>query len=243
MFTFFHRRKKTVVDCFTADSFAYEYAPIIRGSKAFPSWWTKLPMGDPENNIDYNLEQKNMRRCYGFLELYKRSIIIPSWTDIRFKVTPDKGYTWLKSTGPAPEEHAQSQYEGGFTGYYHTKLSSPWVFKEKSGVQFLFTPTTWNLENYDFLMPPGVLEFTTNHGTNVNLFLPKKKTDYSFFIPVGKPLVHIIPLQSDAKIEIRNHLISREELNKIAPAPSTMRGIFPLLDIKSKEKKCPFGFS
>jgi len=242
MFTFFHRRKKVIVDCFTADSFAYEYAPIIRGPKAFPNWWTKLPIADV-NDINFSFEQRNMRRCYGFLELYKRSIVIPSWTDMRFKITPDKGYTWLKTSGPDPIEHSKNQYQGGFDNYYHSKLSSPWMLKEKTGLHFLFTSAIWNLENYDFLIPPGILEYDVNHATNVNILIPKKKTEYSFFIPVGKPLVHIIPIVDNAKIEIQNHFVTQNELNRLFPPPTTLRGIYPLLDMKRKEKKCPFGFS
>ena len=245
MFTFFHRRKKIVVDCFTADSLAYEYAPIIRGSKAFPKWWTKLPITDV-NDINFSLEQKNMRKCYGFLELYKRSFVVPCWTDFRFKVTPNNGYSWFmnfKSPGSEPIEHPKSQYEGGFNDYYHTKLQSPWHVREKSGVHFLFTAATWNLENYDFLIPPGILEYGINHATNINILMPKKKTDYSFFIPVGKPLVHIIPVADNVKIEIQNHLVTQNEIIKLFPPPATLRGIFPLFDIKKNEKKCPFRFS
>ena len=242
MFTFFHRRKKIVVDCFTTDSFAYKYAPIVRGPKAFPDWWKKLPSNDP-NDIDYAKANMNMKRCYGFLEVFKQSFILPCWTDLRIKVSPNDGYSWITSSGPAPIEHDKSQYEGGFTDYYHSKLTSPWFFKESSGAHFLFTPATWNLENYDFLMPPGIVEYDTNHSTNVNILMPKKKVDYSIFIPIGKPLVHIIPLREDAKFEIKNHLVSEDELNKITPRASTLRGIFPLMEMKKKQSKCPFGFS
>lgn len=241
MFTFFHRRKKVVVDCFTTDSYAFEYAPIIRGSKAFPSWWTKLPLIGPDD-INYDLTKKNMRNCYGFLELYKRSIILPSWADMRFKVTPNDGYSWIKSSGPDPEEHAKAQYEGGFSDYYHSKLSSPWFLKEKSDIKFLFTEATWNLENYDFVMPPGILEFGINSATNVNILIPKKKSEYSFFIPTGKPLVHLIPIADNLKIEIKNHLVTPTEMYKISPVPSTLRGIFPLIESKKRQPKCPFGF-
>jgi hypothetical protein len=242
MFTFFHRRKKVTVDCFTSDGYAYKYAPIIRGPKAFPNWWTKLPVADPYDINYSSVKDMNMRKCYGFLELYKRSIILPSWTDFRFKVTPNNGYTWIKVSGPDPAEHSKIQFDGGFNDYYHSKLVSPWSFKEKTDVHFLFTAATWNLENYDFLIPPGVMEFGVNHNTNINLLIPKKKNEYFFYIPVAKPLVHMIPI-SDKKIEIRNHLISQDEMDRMFPPTTTMRGINPLLDIMYKEKKCPFGFN
>jgi hypothetical protein len=240
MFTFFHRRKKIVVDCFTDDIFAFEYAPIVRGSKAFPDWWTKLPISNP-TDTNFSIENKNMRKCYGFLELFKRSIIIPAWTDLRFKVTPNNGYTWLKSSGPEPVEHNKSQYEGGFSNYYHSKLTNPWYFKEKTGVHFLFTASTWNLENYDFIIPPGILEFKYNHATNVNILIPKKKEDYSFFLSTGKPLVHLIPIEN-SKIDLRIHLVTPDEMKKTVSHPSSLTGVYPLFEMRNKQKKCPFGF-
>lgn len=33
MFTFFHRKPKIVVDCFTTNADAYEYAPIVQTKK------------------------------------------------------------------------------------------------------------------------------------------------------------------------------------------------------------------
>ena len=241
MFTFFHRSKEIVVDCFTTDAMAHEYSPMVRGSKMFPSWWKKLPTNDV-NNKDFDPSKRNMKKCYGFLELYKRSLILPCWADLHFKVTQNEGYFWNKTSGPPPEEHSSSQYEGGFNNYYHSKLSSPWFIKEKTGTHFLFTAASWNLENYEFIVPPGIVEYRINHATNVNILFPKKKENYSFFIPIGKPLVHIIPLQEKIKFKVHNHLISHEEMMKMA-LPRSFGGIFPLMEIKDKKSKCPFGFS
>jgi len=246
MFTFFHRSKTIEVNCFTPNNFAYEYAPIVRGTKAFPDWWKKLPIGDAANDIEYKETKKNMRKCYGFIELYKRSLVIPSWTDLHYKVTPDKGYNWLKGSHSAnsPQEHDKIQYQGGFDNYYHTKLMSPWYIKESTGIHFLFTAASWNLENYDFTIPPGLLEFSVNHGTHVNMFLPKKKQDYSFFIPTGKPLVHLIPLDEKVKINLRCHLLTEQEFKKLEVIPGTLAGVYSLHSLKKQqnEKKCPFGF-
>ena len=240
MFMFFHRRKKIIVDCLTDNPFAYDYAHIIRGSKAFPEWWKQLPDKDMRV-INLLPEYRNMRQCYGFLEFYKGSIILPSWSDYHFKVTKDDGYYYNYSNGSAPIQHAKSQYEGGFNDYYHAKLTSPWMFREKTGVKFLFTASTWNLEGYDFLTLPGCTEYSVNHATSVNILIPKKSETYSFFIPTNKPLVNIFPL-SENKIQIKNHLVDEVEMKKLSH-PATLRGIYPLFDIKKKAKRCPFGFS
>lgn len=239
MFTFFHRSETIVVDCFTSDPIAYEFAPVGKASKAFPEWWKKLPI-QRVSDVDYDRSKMNMRTCYGFLELYKRSAILQNWTDFHYRVTPDKGYTWQKNSGPDPEEHPSSQYQNGFSNYYHSKLTCPWTIKEKSGKHFLFTGCTWSLENYDFLLPPGMLEFSVNHSLNVNILMPKKKETYSFFLPIGKPLIHLIPLQEKTKLDIRTHLLTHQELEKIRYRPSMLRGMKALLDVKDKQKKCPF---
>ena len=242
MFTFFHRSETIVLDCFTADPVAYEFAPLVKATKTFPNWWKKLP-ANHVSDIDYSLTKLNMKTCYGFLELYKRSIVVQNWNDFHFKITPDNGYHWQKSSGPEPQEHPPAQYENGFKNYYHSKLVNPWSVREKTGKHFLFTGSTWSLENYDFLIPPGMLEFSVNSSLNVNIFIPKKKEPYSFFLPIGKPLVHLIPLQEKFKLDIRSHLVTEQELRKIHFGPSTLRGMKTLLGLKNEQKKCPFGFS
>ena len=241
MFTFFHRSPTVVLDFFTSDPIAYEFAQPTKATKDFPDWWKKLPM-HRVSDVDFDRKKVNMKTCYGFLELYKRSVIIRNWSDFHYKVTPDKGYTWQKSSGPDPHEHPSFQYENGFKDYYHSKLNSPWYVREKTGKHFLFTGCTWNLENYDFLIPPGILEYSVNSSLNVNILIPKKKQTYSFFLPIGKPLVHLIPLQEKTKFDIRLHLVSSAEIVKISYQPSTLRGMKTLLELKEKQKKCPFGF-
>lgn len=243
VFSFFYprREKKIVLDCFTSDKYAYEYAPIIRGPKSFPEWWKKLPTNDV-NSLDFS-NIKNMKLCYGFVELFKRSIVIPSWTDIYYKVTPENGYTYQYTSGNPPEEHAAKQYQGGFQNYYHSKLCSPWYLRETTGVHFTFIAASWNLENYDFIVPPGCVEYRVNNGSNVNIMIPKKKHEYSFFIPTATPLVFLIPLiDNETKIELKTHLVSNEEITVMRNNVShPFKGIFPLVRMKERENKCPFG--
>ena len=250
MFTFFHRRKTIVLDCFTDDSYAITAAPIIRGSKAFPEWWKTLPT--PDNGMKRLADQDggaiyhNMKRCYGFIELFKRSIVVESWTDYNFIVTDD-AYTYNHSSGTAPEEHPLATQAGGaFDQFHHSKLTTPWIFREKTGVQFAFVGAEWDFQEYLFKIPPGVVEFEMNKSVNVNLLLPK--ATYNFHIPTGKPLVHLIPLVENAKIVINNHLVTTQELNKIRAKPSGFKSIYEYARLlkrnKEREKsKCPFHFS
>ena len=240
MFTFFHRKKKIVIDCFTSNKNAYEFAPIVRGTKLLPEWWKKLPTNDP-NDIDFNTTNNNMRNCYGFLELYKRSIVLPFWTDLHLKVTPDRGYQYQLLNSEKPVQHNPQQYKGGFENYYHIKLKSPWILREKTGVHFTWVGAEWNNDQYDFRILPGCLEYRVNCVTHVNMMLPKKTNEYMQYIPIGQPLVHIIP-NDDAKITIKNHMVSEEEIKRFSLPPPSFSGINKLIDIKNKQSKCPFRF-
>jgi hypothetical protein len=250
MFSFFHRKKTIVLDCFTDNSYAYTAAPIIRASKAFPEWWKTLPT--PENGMkkledfDGGKIYHNMKRCYGFIELFKRSIIIESWTDYNFAVT-EKDYRFNYAGGTAPEEHIlETQANGAFSEFHHTKLSTPWVIREKTGVQFAFVGAEWDFQEYLFKIPPGVLEFKMNNSINVNMLLPK--ATYNFHIPTGKSLAHLIPLVEDAKIEIKNHLVTTQELNTLRGKPFAFKGIYDYAKLlkrneERQKSKCPFHFS
>ena len=242
MFYFFHRKKKIVLDCFTSNTNAFEYTPIIRGSKAFPDWWKKLPTSKVEDDNFNMLKFLNLKKCYGFNELFKRSIILQNWTDLKIKVTPNNGYSFQLTNGKLPEGHIERQYEGGFVDYYNIKLMSPWFFREKTGVHFMFVAAEWNLEKYDFKILPGCVEYRVNHGTNVNIMLPKKQSDYYLYLPLSLPLVHMIPMVDDAKIVIKNHLVTDEEIKKYASPPTTLEGINKLINIKNKHSKCPLHF-
>ena len=245
MFTFFHRKPKIVFDCFTTSNLVYEYAPITLGVRSYPDWWKSLP--NPNNGDAETVSLKNMKRCFGFTELFKRSFVLNSWCDMHYRVTPNDGYKFNVSGGELPSEHNKEQYDGSFNSYYHTKLIGPWHIREKSAVPCAFISADWHHDAYNFKIVPGVVQYRENSSTNVNIMLPKLKQTYDFFIPIGMPLVHIIPMIDDKKFEMRNHLVTIEELIKIKKMPSVFSGFNTLLNIKRKQEeqtksKCPFHF-
>jgi hypothetical protein len=227
----------------------FENTPVVKSSKTLPDWWKQLP----RSKIDFvetpdqlyvpnHKTISNMRNCYGFLEFYKKGLVIENWTDLAIKITKDN-YKYYCTTGERPAEHNREQYGKGFKNYHHIKLASPWHFKEKTGVQFLFVESSWSLEDYDFKIVPGVVNFTWNTGTNINIMLPKKDAEY--VIPVGLPLMHIIPL-SDKTLEHKNHLVTSDELDKIiSHSQSSLFGWRKMVSLKKRNEErkseCPFG--
>lgn len=250
MFTFFHRTSKIYLDCFTHKNHVLEMTPIISASKAVPDWWKKLDKGKLTYNWEVAQSPRNtltMKSCYGFLELYKRGVVIENWCDFRLRIM-DHGFQYMYSDSPPPEEHSRHQIGEGFRNYHHLKLSSPWIFKEKTGVKFHFGPAQWSLEDYDFRVVPGVVDYRVNGYTNVNIMIPKVEKDQivEYGIPVGQPLVHIIPL-SDKKIVVKNHLISKTEYDNMFRHSASLfdgwKSVKRMLDRNDNRKgKCPFGF-
>ena len=71
------------------------------------------------------------------------------------------------------------------------------------------------MEKYfeDITILPGVLNFKNQNTANINLFLERKNN--KFLIEHNTPLIYCIPL-SDAKLEIKNHLVSDQEFKHLS---------------------------
>ena len=238
MFTFFHRKKTIIVDCFITDPFAYKYTPIVRGTKSYPDWWKNIP-------VEKNFDAKNMKNCYGFIELHKNSFILENWADINYRVTKNEGYRYSGSSGINASEHPADQRGYGFSDYYHSKMISPWRFRTSSNIKFSFIPACWHHENYaNVTIPPGIVEFKHQSSTNVNLLFVKG--DYNFFIPAGLPLVHYVPMTED-NVQFRNHLVSEAEFKKYSNHSGIgIKGLKGLISLGNRNEernksKCPFG--
>lgn len=256
MFSFFHRTTTINLDAFTSDSYLYETTPVVPSHKTYPEWWLNIPNGHVRN-FDYSkvhsgmsqdeitsmvLRDNNIKNCYGFLEFYKKGAVVESWSDLAIKVGP-AGYKYINSNGNAPVEHPSSQYGKGFKNFHHIKLDNPWLFKEKTGTKFLLVGATWALDNYSFVIPPGILDFTLTSIAHVNMFLPKRSEE--FILSIGQPLIHLIPL-SEKKLKIKNHLVTEQEHFKIRDQVATShfgwRKKFELMrrNKKREDLKCPF---
>jgi hypothetical protein len=250
MFTFFHRKKKVILDCFTDNKMAHGVTPIVRAIKTIPDWWKSLPKTYNEEPIKAFHDKPTMKNCAGFVELYKRGFVIESWGDFSFQVSSDHTYNW-KCSNPylsGVDGHSPTQYGLSFKRHEHAKLVSPWMFRCDKNHYFMFSPATWSLDNYDFHILPGVVEYHYQNSTSINMMIPIKQEKYSFDILAGMPLVHIIPLNDSCSYEIRNHHVSTEELNKIrnntAVYGHNSYNRMKKLLIRNEERsksKCPFG--
>lgn len=247
MFSIFNKRNKVIVDCFTYDRSSFELTPIIQSYKAMPTWWKELENYGIGNSLKSNNDEKNMKKCYGFTELYKKSLTLECWTDINIKVLPNnEGYRYYIATDLPPEDHPRRQYGTLYENDYHIKLLSPWRIHEKTGIKFAFMPAVWELDKLrNITILSGIIEFQMNLETNVNMFLRQPEKDaYEMTINLGQPLVQIIPL-TEKDIELKTHLVNLKEFEKMNSVFRSFRGHREVLRLKKrnenrKDKKCPF---
>ena len=246
MFHFFNRTPEIVLDCFTSDNTVYLTTPIIKAGKAIPDWWKKLDPYEPTfyhtPEKPYHLNQDmTVRDCYAFIELYKRGAIVENWCDISFR-TENGLYNFWYADGHKPVEHPKKQLGSAFPFHHHIKLSSPWAIREKSGAKFMWIGTEWSLDRFEIKVLPGVINFDIVSQINVNLMFPMR--DGTFTLPVGNPLVQIIPL-SDNNLKIVNHVVTEQEFKKITLTSNTpsFYGWKKTLQLRKRNRErgtCPF---
>ena len=250
MFSIFNKKKKVIVDCFTYDLTAYEITPITKAALNIPDWWHSLPKYGKVNTLEDAKNRiqpayTNMRRCYGFLELYKRGVIIKNWADTVIEVDQEN-YSYVYSRGDMPTYHKKTDYNNAFEGFHHIKLNPPWFLREKSGIPFLKMGAVWNNDDLNVTFLHGITTFDVNASTAINLMLPKTENKYTVKLNMGNPLIHFIPLRDDLDISYKCHLVSKDFCDQMGILPqgsfgAPTRSILNILKKnKENEMRCPF---
>ena len=251
MFSFFKRSPIIDIDCFTCDGPVFEYAPIVNASIAKPEWFEKVQ----KSSLKYEkipgqrglIKNNNitLRSCYGFLELFKRGIILESWCDLAIESSKESYDYHTSYDMKPPVYHDPVQYSPGFKNNFIVKLESPWLIKSKDPTPFMLIGAEWHLEDYDFKVLPGVLNFKSQSALNV--FISFRRKDDKFIIKMGQALLHIVPLEEKI-IRLHNHLVTRPEFDALelrSTFTSGWRSAFNLSKRNSKrnskrQSKCPF---
>lgn len=244
---FFFKKKKIVIDCFTDDSCAYNYHPIAKSTDVFPEWWRNLPSTYQQPVDNMLIDRATMKRCDGFIELFKNSVTLPAWVDIQIKTDNERsnamfGKKHSNSLYPLADWHDKIQYGPEFNNKLHIKLFSPWYLKQSASCNFVMQPAVWhNTNNWtNFTILPGVVNFQYQHSTHVNLFLEKNKE--KIYIEAGTPLYYIIPI-TDNQYEFKTHLVDTTEINKMYNNTyGSFTGSYKKIKrfMEEKTKKCPF---
>lgn len=217
---FFFTKKPIVLDCFTAEAHAFEFAPPQKGTKFFPDWWKALPLPDEEFAFEATKTHINMRHCVGFVDMFRKAVALPLWSDIAVQVhfDPNVGFRYEYADGRSTASaHPSDQHKGFMPPHagQHVKLESPWRFKTSESVEWVATPSTFNVNSLDYTLLPGVVNFKYWHGTHAQFVFARKPQEVATYnLRHGMPLYMYIPM-SERPVDIRRHLVSAEELNQI----------------------------
>lgn len=240
---FFFKRKKIVIDAFTTDGSSYEYFSPTRTINYVPDWWKKLPKSTDTPNSSFSLiKTPTAKVCPAIMNFYSKGFTIPLWSDVAIKTDSCGNWEYQYADKKSMlESHGENQLGYNFSNSIELKLVSPWLFVEKTGVDFYFTENTWNIYNVynQIRILPGVLNFDSNHATNINMFVPK--INQEFIIKAGTSLMNIVPL-SEHDCEIKSHLIDSLEYEKIRSRTDPISFDRSYMN-KKKIKKCPFHFN
>lgn len=214
---FLIKRNKIHLDCFTKYASIGTDNPIAKASNFMPDWWRDTPKTISfKTEFGVDLKKPTIRGCLGFIDLYRSGVIMPLWSDINFKVEDDVyAYQFAHRDGHVIQ-HTRDQYPGCMEERIHFKFISPWILKEKTGVNFVLTSCIWS--HLD-LMPKlslltGVIEFKTNSSCHINGFASKENQPYQYDLQAGMPLIHLIPM-SEKEVVPHIHILTDSEWNAL----------------------------
>lgn len=243
---FWFRTKQITVDCFTASKTAYNLYPIKPAIKFIPDWWRSMPNKHITKEFNPALAGvevpiPTLKNCPGVIDLYKKGFIVPLWADLVVKNTPDKVLVDFVDNSGLPTEHPRYQYDPAFQDYNHFKINSPWCVVERTGVEWIELPCTWNLLplKATFHVLHGVLKFNIQHDTNINIFVAKANNDL-VHLKGGVPVAHWVPL-SDRNIKLKLHQLGEQEFyDRFKFSRSRTRTIGSYREMVAKFGSCPF---
>ena len=208
-------KRKIVLDCFTEYVSVIETSPIDFAIKHMPKWWKELPPIGPSKDGGLT-PSVNMKHCAGMVDYYKNSIAIPLWSEVAIKVFKDKTYQWKFSDGKTKSvpHNLKIQATGFFNDYGHMKIVSPWFLKSDKNINWVWTQPTYSFpQEGEIVSLPAIVNYHYQHSCNINYLFPLDR-ERAFSIPHGTPIALLTPM-TDKKIEIKRHLVSSHEMQKI----------------------------
>lgn len=222
--------KPIYLDCYTSNDSAYKTARISSGINFLPAWWKRLLPTVERPLLDelpkFKRPATTMRHCVGFTDMFKKSFCLPLWADLAIHVEPamQDGYAWKFADGRSKVTHHDAFQRGDFMPpehFQHLKLDSPWHLHCDENINFLFFDPFWpSYEGEEVaIIPPGILNFQYQTGTNINMFIRKLPDEArTVELKFKTPLVFITPL-TERKVVLRHHLVSKEHIGMYVARP------------------------
>lgn len=175
-----------------------EYHPMLQKKEVedmvkkipynFPSYFSSIPK--TINNLRYF---QTVKTCPGFINLYKRSLLITSPFDLQ--VDFDEHKIVKQTLGQTDYQVATLHPNDQLLTYANTneykfimKITLPFIIN--SDVSFLTSPACYHFNNFDVFS--GIVN--AKYKRDMNFFIPIKKNQKELYIKKGEGLFLITPL-------------------------------------------------
>jgi hypothetical protein len=235
MFNFI--KKKTIeLHLYTNSVDTYNLLKPRSAKDFYPEWYKNLPKIDSSS---HNITP-TLKSCYGFMQLYKKSFIIPLWADLKIETIDNDFKNMLNyddnsvdrikdkriqvsfcSDNHHLQMHDKIQYKNLLNHDKHTivKLETPWRAYCSEDIDFHCTNAFYNNADYMdiFTVVPGMMSFKFQY--NMNIFICANKNKDPTVLNFGMPLAMLTPL-TDRPIKIIYHLdpLMCDSLNNVQRA-------------------------
>jgi len=234
-------KKKVVLNCYTSNKSAYDLFSINYTKNFIPEWWKKVPKAYRYGDNFH--DAPTIKTCPGFIDLYKKGVMVPLWSDLEIQSNRDDyKYQFADQHSSIDYNHPDAIGSVVHTMDVHSiKLTSPWLFECSHDIEWLYVSPTWNTETMDIHTVPGIVKFNHAIRSNINLMI-RKGLDHNVSLSAGTPIVQIVPL-TDRNIEVKCHYISRAEFHdrEVSMSPFFFSSYKKVSKLKEKQqKKCPF---
>lgn len=233
-------KKKLVIDCFTGEELILQTAPITNGMKQIPEWWKNLP-----TTYDITFyKNATMKSCIGMVEYYKKSIVIPLWSDLTVSVQGTQ-YDWQFSdrVSVAHIHDLTKQATGFVTNHGHMKLEAPWLIKTKEQVSWIWSQPLYSYAEdlLDIKFLPACVDISVIMKPNINMIFPLNQHRV-YELKLGQPLIHLTPM-TDREVKVVRHLVDYTEFNRLNNMQSRATFTKTFLTTVNRKKKfldCPY---
>lgn len=209
----FSKSKKLTVDFITSDYKSYEYFPIDKSNKFIPQWWKDIPQEYDSETFKTKANRRNtLKRCPGFMDVFRYSYTLPLWTSCEIIVDDnvnDYGYSTTCADGSEIVSH-DSEQAGRFmpsNSLIHFKFESPWLgySSKKKDLLWNWSPAVWNNPSLlnKLMIPTAFRNFRGGTSTNIHTFMNSSESDV-LYLEAGVPMIHMIPM-TDKNVDVKCH--------------------------------------
>lgn len=224
----FFTKEDYTVEMITNVHSTYEFGEIVEAKKSQPKWWKEMPAYF-DNYESYMKDEvfgkfkhplSTVKHCPAIQDIFSTGLIVKAWSDFIIFVSPDGVVESMHADeaikgvpGGSGSTHPYTQRAGFLKNHAHFKLCPTFFLKTKTYRKFLWKGAYWynpSLIENNIHIVPGIIDYKTQTGMNINMFLPIKDEPYMIKINFGDPLVHLIPLDNKP-VKITKKLLSEEE--------------------------------